>query len=210
MRRFFLVSIAGLLFLTACSDAKKASSANFTKAINQYLTKHGEACTVIGRQFPVDVPESERRLQSGAALQMAALEQAGLVQSSDTTAVVHGMLDALHGATPPQPVKRYELTAEGKKYFRLVLGVFGQTGSFCYGQKTVDSIVKWTEPMTMGTSSQTEVTYTYKIVDPAGWAENADVQRTFSDVRTTVTGASRTTQVAGLQLTNRGWEVPGQ
>jgi hypothetical protein len=210
MRRLFLISIAGLLSLTACSDSKKPSDANFTKAINEYLAKHGQACTIIGREFPVDVSKPEQRLQSGAALQMAALEQAGLVHSSDTTAVVHGMLDSLRSSAPPQPVKRYELTVEGKKHFRQVPGVFGQTGSFCYGQKTVDSIVKWTEPMAMGTSSQTEVTYTYKIVGPARWAENADVQRTFSDVRTTVTGASRATQVTGLQLTNEGWEVSCQ
>jgi hypothetical protein len=135
---------------------------------------------------------------------MAVLEQADLVHASNTTAVVHGMLDALRGSAPPQPVKRYELTMEGKKYFRQVPGIFGQGGSLCYGQKTVDSIVKWTEPMTMGAYSQTEVTYTYKIVTLAGWAERADIQRTFSDVRTTVSGASKTNQIAGLQLTNQG------
>jgi hypothetical protein len=193
MRRFFFISIAGLLSLTACSDQRKPSDANFTKAINQYLAKHGQACTVIGREFPVDVPKSEQRLQAGAALQMAALEQAGLVHSSDTTAVVYGMLDPLRNAASSQPVKRYELTDQGRRYFRQVPSALGQTGSFCYGQKAVDSIVKWTEPMTMGTSSQTEVTYTYKIVDPASWANNEDVRSTFPDVRTTVVGASRTT-----------------
>lgn len=210
MRSFYLVSIAGLLFLTACSDAKKPNDENFTKAIDQYLTKHGEACTVIGRPFPIDVPESEQRLQSGTAQEMATLEQAGLLQSSNTTAVVHGMLDALRGSTPPQPVKRYELTTEGKKYFQQVPGTFGQTNGLCYGQKTVDAIVKWTEPVTAGASSQTEVTYTYKIVKLAGWAERPDVQRVFPIIQATLTGASKTTEIAGLQLTTKGWEVPGQ
>ncbi len=62
----------------------------------------------------------------------------------------------------------------------------------------------------MGAYSQTEVTCTYKIVNLAGWAERADVQRVFPYVRMTVSGTSKTNQVAGLQLTNRGWEVPGQ
>lgn len=210
MRKFFLISIAGCLFLTACNNVKKPSDANFTKAINQYLAKHGEACTPISRQFPVDIPESEQKDQYGIGPQVAALEQAGLVHASNTTVVVHGMLDALRGSTPPQPVKRYVLTAEGKKYFRQSPDLFGQTGSFCYGQKTVESIVKWTEPMTMGTYSQTEVTYTYKIINLAGWAQRPDVQRVFSDVRGTVSAASKTNQIAGLQLTNKGWEVPGQ
>ena len=146
----------------------------------------------------------------GSEPKLAALEQAGLVHATDTTAVVHGMLDPLRGSTPPQPVKRYELTTDGKKYFQQIPGTLGQTSGFCYGQKSVDSIVKWTEPVTVGTSSQTEVTYTYRIVDPAGWAERPEVQQAFSDIRTTVNGASKTTEVAGLQLTSKGWEVPGQ
>ncbi len=210
MRYFYLVSIAGLLFLASCNDAKKPNEANLTKAIDQYLTKRGEACTVIGRPFPIDIPEPEQRLQSGTALEMAALEQAGLLQSSGTTAVVHGMLDALRGSTPPQPVKRYELTTEGKKYFQQIPGTFGRTNGLCYGQKTVDMIVKWTEPVTVGASSQTEVTYTYKIMSLAGWAKRRDVQRAFPIIQATLTGASKTTEIAGLQLTSKGWEVPGQ
>lgn len=210
MHRFYLASIAGLLALTACSSTKQPNDANFTKAINEYLTKHGEACTVIGRQFPIEVPRSEQSEQFGIAPKLAALEEAGLVHASNTTAVVHGMLDPLRGSTPPQPVKRYELTTDGKRYFQQIPGTLGKTNGFCYGQKSVDSIVKWTEPATAETSAQTEVTYTYRIIDPAGWAERPEVQQAFSDIRLTVNGASKTTEVAGLQLTNRGWEVPEQ
>jgi hypothetical protein len=210
MRCLQLVSIAGLLALTACNSAKKPSDANFTNAINEYLAKHGEACTAIGRQFPIDVPRPEQSAQYGIGPKLAALEQAGLVHASDTTAVVHGMLDPLRGSTPPQPVKRYELTADGKKYFQQIPGTLGKASGFCYGQKSVDSIVKWTEPATVGTTSQTEVTYTYKIVDAANWARRSEVQQAFSDIRTTVNGVSKTTEVAGLQLTSEGWEVPNQ
>ena len=210
MRFFQLVFIAGLLALAACHSAKKPNDTNLTKAINDYLAKHGEACTVIGRQFPIDVPRSEQGEQYGIGPKLAALEQAGLLNVTDTTAVVHGMLDPLRGSTPPQPVKRYELTAAGKKYFRQISGTLGQGSGFCYGQKSVDSIVKWTEPATVGTSSQTEVTYTYRILNTAGWAERPEVQQAFSDIRTTVNGASKTPEVAGLQLTSKGWEVPGQ
>ena len=124
--------------------------------------------------------------------------------------MVHEMLDLLRGSTLPQPVKGYELTEDGKKYFQQIPGTLGQTSGFCYGRKSVDSIVKWTEPATVGISSQAEVTYTYRIIDPAGWAERPEVQQAFSDIRTTVNGASKTTEIAGLQLTTKGWEVPGQ
>src|SRR5579885_1134350 len=208
MRFLSLAFMCSMLALTACNSTRKPSGANFRTAINQYLAKHGEACTMISRKFPVDVTESEQRLQSDTAIQMAVLAQAGLVYSSNTTAVVHGMLDALHGPTPPQPVKRYELTAAGQKHFQKTPGILGQTTSFCYGEKTVDSIVKWTEPATMGAATQTEVTYTYKISDLAPWAERSDVQREFGDVRATVSGISRSNEIVDLQLTDQGWEVP--
>jgi hypothetical protein len=102
------------------------------------------------------------------------------------------------------------LTSDGKKYFQQIRGTLGQSSGFCYGQESVDSVVKWTEPMTAGASSQSEVTYTYKITDLAAWAERPEVQQAFSDIRTTVNGASKTTEVVGLQLTSKGWEVRGQ
>ncbi len=207
--RICLISIS-VVFVIACKNTKEPSDANFATAINQYLTKHGAACTVIGRQFPIDVLRSEQNAQYGIGLKLAALEHAGLVHATETRAVVHGMLDPMRGSTPPQPVTRYELTTDGRKYFQQIPGALGQTSGFCYGQKSVDSIVKWTEPATVESSSQTEVTYTYRIVDPAAWAERPDVQQAFSDIRTTVNGALKTTEVVGLQLTSKGWEVPGQ
>lgn len=211
MRTPVLTLLAGVVFLAACDSATKPNDGNFRKAIDEYLTKRGEACTVIGQQFPIDLPRSEQNERYGIGPKLAALERAGLVRATDTVAVVHGLLDPLRGSGPAQPVKRYELTESGRKYFQQFPGgAFGQTTGFCYGQKSVDSIVKWTEPMSAGTFSQTEVTYTYKIADLAAWAGRSDVQQVFPDVGTTVSNASKTNQVAGLQLTNQGWEVPGQ
>ena len=210
MRRFLLVFVLASLLLTSCNDAKKPSDANLTAAIDQYLSRHGEACSSINRQFPVDVPRAQPKDQYGSGSKLAALEQAGLLHASDATAVVHGMLDALNGPTRPQPVRHYELTDEGKKYFRLIPGgVVGQTAAFCYGQKSVDSIIKRTDPVSTGGNSQTEVTYTYKIAPLAAWASRADVQQAFPDIKATMDGVSRANQVVGLQLTNKGWEVPG-
>lgn len=208
MRRFYLLSIAGILALTACNSTNKPNDTNFTITINEYLTTHGAACTVINRQFPIDVSQSEQKEQYGIGPELAALGYAGLVHATDTTEVVHGMLDPLRGSTPPQPVKRYELTEEGKEYFRQIRGALGQTSGFCYGQKSVDAIVKWTEPAIVGPSSQVEVTYTYRIMNLAGWAQRPEVQQAFPDIRTTINGASKTAEVVGLQLTNKGWKVP--
>lgn len=208
MRFLSLAFVACLLALTACNSAKKPNATNFTNAIDAYLSKHGVVCTVIGRQFPIDIPRTVQNEQYGTGPELASLEQAGLVHGTPTIAVVHDMLDPLRGTTPPQPVKRYELTANGKKYFQQIVGTFGQASGFCYGQKSVGAIVKWTEPVTVGPYSQTEVTYTYKMADLAPWAQRPDVQREFGDVRATVNGISKSNEVIDLQLTNRGWEVP--
>jgi hypothetical protein len=210
LRGFSFVLISCPFFLLGCNSARKPDSTNFTRAINQYLDKQGQTCTSLGHEFPIDIPRTAPKGEYGLDPQLQALQAAGLVSETDTTAVVHGMLDAVRGTTPPQPVRRYQLTAEGRKYFRDVPGAFGKTGGFCYGQKSVDSVVKWSEPVTADRRSRTEVMYTYKIMNLAGWAERSDIQQSFSDIRATVTGVSKLNQAMGLQLTSDGWEVVGQ
>lgn len=97
----------------------------------------------------------------------------------------------------------------GRDIFRQTPGIFEKNGEFCC-EEVVDSIVKWTEPMTTGSHSESEDTYTYKLVNLAAWAEQLAVQRAFPDIRMTIGGTSKTDQIAGLQLTNKGWEVPEQ
>ena len=205
---YLSLTLAGLLFLIACNNANKPSEVTFTKAINQYLELHGKVCTSIGRQFPIDVPASAQQSQYGFGPQLTALRRVGLVSETDTTAVVHGMLDALRGSAPPQQVRRYQLTGEGQKYFRQVPGTFGQTGGLCYGQKAVDSVLRWSNPTTVDGRSQSDVTYSYRIDNLAAWAERPEIQQAFPDIGAAVGGASKTNQTIGLQLTDKGWQVP--
>lgn len=75
MRRFFVVSLAALFFLTGCNNTKKPSNANFTKAINQYLAKRNDACSSLGQTLPVNVTVPEQKDQYGIGPQLAALEE---------------------------------------------------------------------------------------------------------------------------------------
>ena len=172
MRSFLLIPATGFILLVACNDTRKPTSANFTAAVNQYLDRHGQACTLIGPQFPVDIPRSQ---QSTIDAKLSALQHAGLVSEIDTTAVVHGLMDALRGPSPPQQVHHYALTAEGQRYVQQVSGPVTPISSFCYGQKTVDSITHWT----IGSQSEAEVTYAYRIVNLAAWAQRPEVQQAF-------------------------------
>jgi hypothetical protein len=72
MHRFYLIFIAGLLVLTSCNNTSQPSGTKFTKTFNEYLTKHGAACTVIGRQFPIDLPRSDQTEQYGIGPKLSA------------------------------------------------------------------------------------------------------------------------------------------
>jgi hypothetical protein len=183
MCRLILLSLTAFLLLGGCSSEKKPNAANFTKAINQYLAKHGQECTYSAQTFPIDVPASELKLQSGTAPQMGAL-----------------------GASAPRPVRRYVLTDKGRKYFQMKPGTFGQSSAFCYGQEQVDSIVKWDEPAAQDGTSITEVTYTYKFQQLADWAKQPEVEQAFPAIKSTLDQAG-TNQVVEVHLTNQGWEA---
>jgi hypothetical protein len=205
MRRVALFSLAIVLWLGGCNGVKKPNADNFTKAINQYLVKNGPACIFFAQTFPIDVLASELKDEFGTPAHMRALEKAGLVRGSDTTAVIHGMMGAL-GASAPRPVRRYKLTNQGRKYFQVKPGTLGQSSAFCYGQEQVDSIVKWDKPTTQDETSVTEVTYTYKFQQLADWAKQPDVKQVFPAIKSIVEQAGAN-QVIEVHLTNKGWEA---
>lgn len=206
MRKSFLVSTAALLVLAACNSARTPNAANFTVAIDRYLATHGQVCVALSSEFPIDVPVSS---QHGTTAELTALEHAGLVDAIDTNTVVQSLANSLSlSPRRPEPVKRYTVSSEGQKYLQTVMTGAGKVSGFCYGQKQVASIAKWTEPTTVGSSTQTEVTYNYRIVNLASWVARPDVQQAFPTITTTLNGASKSAQVAGLQLTNKGWQLP--
>ena len=208
MRQSIAYFVSGLLLLSGCKNPQKSNEANFKAAINEYLIKHGKTCIPISRPFPFDIPIANLNETAGPVTEMAALERVGLLHSTNTTAVVHGMLDALRGSRPPQAVKRYEMSSDGQKYFQQYQTAIGQSDGFCYGQKEVNSIVKWDELVKQGDSSVTSVTYTYRIENQADWARQPDVERAFPIIKMTLDQAG-TNQTAEAHLTNKGWEIAG-
>ncbi len=106
MRSAFRVCLFACFFLVACNRVQKPSDENFKKAINEYLAKHGRTCASIGRPFPVDVSVSSVKDEQGTGPQMIALEQAGLVRSSEVMAETAGVL----GSGTRRLVKRYEVS----------------------------------------------------------------------------------------------------
>jgi hypothetical protein len=205
------LALFSVLLLVSCASKKDANEKNFSEALNSYLTKKGQTCLGIPSIWPVDLNEAERRNGMGRAAEMAALERAGLVRSHETEAEY----------TPPlssRPVKtkvlRYELTDNGKTFYREKnrSGLSGNKevlGDLCYGQQSLDKIVKWDGPTAVGDSKEASVFYTYKIENLAEWAKNPDIQRVFPGIVSTIDGAGKTQMNQAVTLTTEGWEVRG-
>src|SRR5580658_4929395 len=158
------LTLFSVLLLVSCASKKDANEKNFSEALNSYLAKKGQLCLGIPSAWPVDLNEAERRGGMGTAAEMAALEKAGLVRAHDAESEY----------TPPlstRPVKakvlRYELTEDGKKFYRekqnlVLVGAKGTQGDLCFGQQALDKIVKWEGPTSVGDSKEASVFYTYK------------------------------------------------
>jgi hypothetical protein len=161
-------------------------------------------CVAVDGKFPHDVPVGDK---SGEAAEFAALEHARLVESTNTTAVVPSMANALSlSPKKAEPVKRYTVSSEGQKYFQRVQGTLGQSDGFCYGHEKVDSIVNWTEPETQGGYTETTVTYIGNVPDLAAWAKLPEVNQAFPSISGMLNAAGKNQKVP-LHLTNNGWVV---
>jgi hypothetical protein len=206
MRKSVYLMVSLALFLSGCKGSKKSTEAEFKVAINRYLEDHNQACIWLGQPFPIDISRSHEKYVEGIPHHLAILEEAGLVHSAETVTTPQGIL----GGTTQQNIRRYEPTDAGKPYLHQVQAVLRQSAGFCYGTKTVDSIINSTKSANSGPALLTEVTYTYKITDLAPWARRPDIPKEFGDVRTTIDGVSKQTETIGLQLTDQGWVVPGR
>jgi len=200
-----------VLLLIGCASKKDANEKNFSEALNSYLAKKGQLCLGIPSTWPVDLNEAERRGGIGTAAEIAALDKTGLVRSHETeTEYAPPLSTRLVKAR----VLRYELTEDGKKFYRekqtLALGgTKGKQGDLCLGHQALDKIVKWEGANATGGSREASLFYTYEINNLAEWAKNPDIQRIFPGVASTINGTGKTQMNQALILTNQGWQAKG-
>ncbi|MGI0085622.1 MAG: hypothetical protein ACREBQ_11120 [Nitrososphaerales archaeon] len=203
------MALFGVLALVSCASKNDANENNFTQALNTYLAQKGELCLGIPSTWPVDLNEAERRSGIGRAAEMAALERAGLVSSHETDTEYTPSL----GSRPVKvKVLRYDLTEEGKNFYRArktiaLVSANGAQGDLCYGQQKLNKIVKWEGPNSVGDSKEATVFYTYKVTNLADWASNPAIQKVFPGILSTINGAGNIQMNQALTLTNHGWEA---
>jgi hypothetical protein len=205
------LTLFAVLVLVSCASKNDANDKNFSQALNAYLAQKGELCLGIPSAWPVDLNEAEQRSGIGRAAEMAALEKVGLVRSRESETEY---TPPLSSRAVKVKVLRYELTEDGKKFYRAketfaLLGKNGTQGDLCYGQQELDKIVRWEGPTTVGDSKEVTVFYIYKIANLADWASNPDIQKLFPGIFSTINGAGKIQMNQALTLTSQGWEARG-
>ena len=206
MRRWTMLIVIGLIVFSGCDSGKKPNETKLRDAINQYLQTQTRTCVTVDGRFPIDV---SAEAPTGESAELTALEHAGLVQATNTTAVVQSLANSLSlSPHKPEPVKRYTVSAEGQKYLQSTLTGAGRSDAFCYGHEEVASIGNWTEPQRQGSYSETTVTYTGKVSDLAAWATQPEVEQTFPTIGSTLVAVGKDQNVS-LHLTDKGWVVNG-
>jgi hypothetical protein len=183
--------------LSACDSKTSANEKNFGSAVAQYFDKKGALC-LDPVTWPVDVYQTDVRQQKlypdGVAGRMAALEAAGLARGEDVDL--------------PEKVKvrRYTMADVAKPYLRTDPG---RQPRLCWGRKSLDKVVRWTEPAKAGDHEEASVIYKYRLSDVAAWAGKPQVKEAFPTLGRTVDGERAQQEKLVVRLTPQGWQGIG-
>jgi hypothetical protein len=172
-----LASVFVVALLAAACSKQSANKRNFKTAIQAALDQK-PVCISVG--LPREVPNWNGKEQKDDQLEV--LIGPGLAKKSQ--AMVHrSAMDFLLDDRRPKliPGIRYDLTDEGKKYVHQskpqVATLMGTPlQDLCYGTQEVTEIVRYSEPTAMPVGTMSEVTYKWKLRDPAKWAKDPGIQ----------------------------------
>ncbi|MDR5828281.1 hypothetical protein P9250_10395 [Caballeronia sp. LP006] len=210
MRTSLLIAAVSVsLLFAACGKKNDASESSLGDAISADMkTDRGLLCLNRSGRGPYTFPSAytSRDLNeySGAALreQLAALEKSGLIARSAATPA---------NANAKQNGIAYSLTGEGQKYAVETTRPAGDPNAtsdsrvwmLCYAHVKLDKVVSWTEPDP--TAHRSDVTYTYKLDNPASWVDDRDIKRAFPDLTAADREAGETKLHVTLEQHTDGW-----
>ena len=213
-------TVAALAALAAacvgCSDPKKASEANFAKAIGQYLAQRGQVCIrSLTRSWPADVDANAKPVRNSfgsesEAMRLDALAQAGLLRTEMTEVEQRSFYGR---PAPPRPVRRYHLAEAAKPFVRTSPSgaIHGPEHhhDICWARRALHKVVQWEGPMAFGEYQVARVTYTYRLEDVAPWVEHPAVKASFPEIATEQTPSRDRTEHRKVNLTSNGWQAEG-
>ncbi|MBB5510625.1 hypothetical protein [Paraburkholderia atlantica] len=194
---FRLLALAVIATTTGCSDKSAPNADNFAAAVNQKLASSQPRCLPTGvwpaTSDPTDHGNPYAFYDAGM----------GFVQAGLATVKEEGP----NSSTSFRKQAIFTLTDEGKK---LLVPNERQpfpgklNGAFCYGKARLTKVLNWDEPMKLGGTVVTTVTYSYEMTDVPKWAENKQLQTSFPILGTDVTGRGKAN--LGVSLTDGHWQ----
>jgi hypothetical protein len=190
--------------LAGCSqpDPKAPSREIFETGLRAFLADgHDQICLGMF-DWPIDLTEAEAGANSRHAVQLPVFEKLGLVHSTILPA-------PKSAASPDGAFKRFELTDEGRKYYR-PHAYTGRNGAahpndLCVARISVSKVESWQLDTHDARHPSATVSYTYQ-VEPAPWLSNPDAVRVLPMVDKVVKGAGGGLQMhQGFMLNDKGW-----
>ena len=196
---------AAAFALVACShpnDPKTPSRDSFEAGLRTFLADgHDQLCLGM-YDWPIDLTEAEAGAHSRHAVQLPVFEKLGLAKS--TILPVPRSADNPDGA-----IKRYELTDEGRKYYKQHAYTSrdgaAHKSDFCVAKLSVAKVESWEIDSHDAQHPAATVSYTYDI-EPAPWMRDPDAQRVLPMVAKVIKGAGGGLQMhQGFTLGDKGW-----
>jgi len=178
-----------MLLLAGCKKTAD-NTVNYKSAIDGYFSAHPACLWAQSKQFPVQADTSD----NSKTMAYDALYDQGLL--TRTTGEKKVLIIA------SKQVTNYDLSDKGRSAWTADTAQPG-FGNFCYGHRTVQSIDSST-PNSGQPGASTQVSYHYSFSGAPGWAQAAETQNAFPQIRTDMAGGA-----ASLTLldTSNGWQV---
>lgn len=183
MGRVAASACALVLLASGCNSKTAPTKQNYTTALNAYYAAHDDCLFPGGLRFPYEVSSKvdPKDTSPATAKQMDALLDIGMLTRFEDK---------------DMKVNRYSLTASGQRV----------APRFCYGHRVIGSIDNATDPAKVNGFPETELEYSYSMMDVPIWAKAAGIQAVFPQMAQAVRGESHAK--ARLAQTMAGWQVP--
>jgi hypothetical protein len=165
-------TLLAVSLLAACTPKPEVSEAELARAVETILAAQRPCIADKAWVFPTAVPVNDA-FNADRIRALQALEEAGLLSSTDTTTTSAGFSLGPDGGSRDEtvPAKAYRLTDAGTADYRTYESPgYGNVGAFCYGRWEID-VLGFTEPAE-SEGNMTTVTYSRRLADVPAWAEH--------------------------------------
>jgi hypothetical protein len=186
----FAATTALAALLCAGCNKTADNTANYKSAIDAYYASHPSCLWPESKQFPVQIAASD----TDQAAPYAALVDDGLLVRSTTEKRI---------IIVDKRETNYDLSDAGRNAWTADPSQPG-FGNFCYGARSVSRIDSAT-PNNGQPGATSVVVYHYSFSGAPAWAQNAEVQNAFPQLRADLNGNGTATKT--LVDTNNGWQV---